>query len=274
MSKKKALICAAGGLIGAIGLGAYLIAPAKQDKEMKEPFMNRNYAHRGLHKINKSIPENSLPAFTAAARIGYGVELDVRLSADGEVIVFHDNTLERMCGVDAKVEDMTWEELRKLKLLDTEYGIPSLKEALKAMGKHAPVIVELKRGSKNRELCRKTLEIIEASGSTCCIESFDPRIVMWFRLHAPHMLRGQLSTTPKNLLEDTKKVQAFVLGNLLTNVLARPHFIAYEIIKKPFLVRACEAMGAMKVAWTALDWTNEENNDAVIFQFYRPRVKF
>ena len=64
--------------------------------------MGRNYAHRGLHKIDKSIPENSLPAFEAAARIGYGVELDVHLTRDDELVVFHDDDLKRVCGVEGQ----------------------------------------------------------------------------------------------------------------------------------------------------------------------------
>ena len=63
-------------------------------------------------------------------------------------------------------------------------------------------------------------------------------------------------------------------ARLLLNFLARPQFIAYEIGRKPLTVKLCELMGAMKVAWTSREWKTEEKNDAVIFQFYRPRVKF
>ena len=83
----KALMYTAGGALALTGACAFLVAPGKRDKEQRAPFMGRNYAHRGLHKIDKSIPENSLPAFEAAARIGYGVELDVHLTLDDELVV-------------------------------------------------------------------------------------------------------------------------------------------------------------------------------------------
>ena len=69
------------------GAFAFLVAPGRATRAQKAPFLYRNYAHRGLHKIDKSIPENSLPAFEAAARIGYGVELDVHLTRDGRLVV-------------------------------------------------------------------------------------------------------------------------------------------------------------------------------------------
>ena len=70
------------------------------------------------------------------------------------------------------------------------------------------------------------------------------------------------------------KAQAFCLSRLLTNFIARPHFIAYQVRRKPLAVKLCELMGAMRVAWTSLEWKTEEKADAVIFQYYRPRVKY
>ena len=60
-----------------------------------------DYAHRGLH--GDGVPENSLEAFELACQAGFGIELDVQLSSDGEVVVFHDYTLNRMTGVDKKL---------------------------------------------------------------------------------------------------------------------------------------------------------------------------
>lgn len=271
---KKLIAGLAAGSAAALGAYAYLIAPAKRDEHLISPFYGRNYAHRGLHKPDKSIPENSIPAFAAAARIGYGIELDVRLSADGEVVVFHDDNLKRVCGIDARVDELTWEELSTLSLCGTEYKIPLFKDVLNVVNGQCPMIVELKQGKHNAELCRKTYELLSAYPGRYCIESFDPRIVFWFRRHAKEVMRGQLSATAKSLGDGCSKLTAFLLSHVLTNCLARPHFIAYEIGKKPLSVRLSELMGAMKVAWTSLEWKTEEHNDAVIFQFYRPRVKY
>lgn len=276
MDKKslKIYLCSAGAVLGAAGATAYLIAPGRKSGDRRANFVGRNYAHRGLHRIDKSVPENSLPAFDAAARIGYGIEMDVHITQDGRLVVFHDDNTKRVCGVEGVVEDMTWDELCKLRLCGTEYGIPLLSEVFELVGKRCPVIVELKRGGRNRELCTKTYEMMKKYGGRYCVESFDPRIVGWFRRNAPEVLRGQLSQTPAELARDTSRLNAFMIGNLLTNFIARPDFVAYGTGRKPLTVRICEWMGAMRVNWVSRDWKSEEKNDAVIFEYYRPRVKF
>ncbi len=270
----KLFFCSAGALLAAAGFAAYLTAPEKAPKNKRAPFAGRNYAHRGLHTPDKSIPENSLPAFAAAAGIGYGVELDVHITRDGELAVIHDSDTKRVCGVDGNVEDMTWEELKKLRLCETEYGIPLLSEVLEVMGSECPVIIELKRGDRNDELCKKAYTLMKKYGGRYCVESFDPRIVAWFRRNAPEVLRGQLSSDPIEMAKDTSRLNAFMVGNLLTNFLARPNFIAYGLGRKPLIVRLCEKMGAMKVAWVAKDCSQEKTNDAVIFEHFKPSVKF
>ena len=179
-----------------------------------------------------------------------------------------------ICGVEGKVEEKTLAELRQYRLCGTDYGIPTLAEVLAAIDGRCPMIVELKRGSRNRELCRRSYDMLKNYKGRWCMESFDPRMVFWFRVHAPEVLRGQLSTRMSSLKKSTNRVQAFILSRLFTNFLTRPQFIAYEIGRKPLTVKLCEFLGAMKVAWTSREWKTEEKNDAVIFQFYRPRVKY
>ena len=102
-------------------LALYMISPGKKRSEM-EKFKEIKYAHRGLHDATKA--ENSLSAFAAAKEKGYGIELDVRLSKDGELVVFHDDNLTRMAGIDGKVVDFTAEELSKMSLSGTSDGAP------------------------------------------------------------------------------------------------------------------------------------------------------
>jgi len=264
----------AGAFLASAGAAAFLLAPEKTSKEKREPFFGRNFAHRGLHEEDKSIPENSLPAFAEAAALGYGVELDVHITHDGELAVFHDGDTKRACGVEGVIEDMTVDELKKLRLFGTEYHIPLLSEVLELLGADCPVIIELKRGDRNRELCEKTYAMMKKFGGKYCVESFDPRIVAWFRHNAPEVLRGQLATEPSEMAKDTSRLNAFMVGNLLTNFMARPNFIAYGLRRKPFPAKLCEKMGAMKVAWVAHDGSSEKANDAVIFEFYRPGIRF
>ncbi len=269
----RAGLIAGGALAASAAAAAWLVAPGRRDLKQRAPFMGRNFAHRGLHRIDKSTPENSLPAFAHAARIGYGIELDVHITADGALVVFHDDDTSRACGVGGRVEDMSLAELKALRLFGTDNAIPTLAEALEAAN-GAPLIVELKRGARNRELCRRVCEEMQGYSGPWCVESFDPRIVAWFRFHAPEVLRGQLASRYGSMRRSAGAVQAFILSRCLMNFLARPQFIAYEIGRKPLMVKLCEVMGAMKVAWTSLEWKTEDKADAVIFQFYRPRVKY
>ncbi|MBO4423724.1 MAG: glycerophosphodiester phosphodiesterase, partial [Clostridia bacterium] len=237
----------------------FLIFPGIAGKKKKAPFYGRNVAHRGLYEKDQSVPENSLAAFRAAAESGYGVELDVQLSSDGEVMVFHDDDLGRVCGVDRSVCSQSYEELKKLRLSGTDESIPLFSEVLGLINGRVPLIVELKNGKRNKELCRKTLDLLSGYNGDYCVESFNPMIVSWFRFHAPSVLRGQLAQPAAEYVKTgMAKHTAFILGNLLFDFLARPQFVAYRIGKKPPAVRFAEAAGAMKVAWTSHDESNEE----------------
>ena len=101
-----------------------------------------DYAHRGLH--NDEIPENSLAAFEAACEAGHGIELDIQLSKDGEVMVFHDYTLIRMTGKEGKVCDYTAAELKSTSLKGTDQTIPTFAEVLDLVNGRVPILVELK----------------------------------------------------------------------------------------------------------------------------------
>ena len=270
----KLSIYSSGTVAALVGLAAYLVAPDIAPREKCAPFIGRNYAHRGLHNIEKSVPENSLPAFADAALMGYGIELDVHITQDGQLLVFHDDNTKRICGVDYILEKVTWEELSKLKLCGTDYRIPLLSEVLGVVGTQCPVIIELKRGGRNRELCEKTYAMMKEYGGIYCVESFDPRIVHWFRRNAPEVLRGQLASDPHELAKDTKKLNAFIIGNLLSNVFSRPNFVSYGMGSKPLLAKLSEKMGAMKVAWVSRDNSAEKQNDAVIFEHYNPEPKY
>ncbi len=271
---KKVLAGAALFTLGSLSALTFMVAPEKPGKELKKPFFGRNIAHRGLHKRSQTIPENSIPAFKAASRIGYGVELDVHLTKDGKVVVFHDDNLQRLCGVDKDIQDLTYLELQEFSLHDTEHKIPLLTEALRAVGRQRPVIVELKQSGNTKALAAKTYKIITEEGAQACVESFDPRSMRWFKKNAPHILRGQLAMPMKDYPETQGRLKSFMLANTMFNFLSRPHFIAYKIGKKPLPVRLSELMGAMKVAWTSREWKHEARNDMVIFEYYRPVVKY
>ncbi len=252
-----------------------LLAPGQAPDSKKAPFLGRNFAHRGLHSEDQSVPENSLKAFALAAEAGYGMELDVQLSRDGQVVVFHDDTLDRACGVASRVDELDYDELKTLSLFGTEERIPLFSEVLALVDGRTPLIVELKTGHRNDELCEKTWEMLRTYPGAYCIESFHPLIVAWFRFHAPTVLRGQLSQLPEDFVRNGQKItEALVLGNTLLNVAARPQFIAYRIGPKPACVRFAEALGAMPVGWTSHSRDSEAGRDAVIFEYYKPNIRY
>lgn len=254
----------------------FLIWPGRPGSEKVAPFAGRNFAHRGLHSKDCTVPENSLTAFRLAAEAGYGIELDIQLSKDGEVVVFHDDTLPRVCGVEGRVDAYTLAELREMRLCGTDERIPLLSEVFEVVAGRSPFIIELKTGPRNRELCEKGLALLNTYQGDCCIESFDPRIVAWFRRNAPERLRGQLASAPKSY--DIPKIGALALGNLMLNVIARPEFVAYKDEAKPALVRFVDRHGSLRVLWTAREEAEsgrvEQQNDMVIFEFYHPAPRY
>ncbi len=273
MKKKTAF-----GLIlgaAAVALPVFLAAPGRVGKAQKAPFLGWNFAHRGLHRADKSVPENSLEAFRLAGEASYGAELDVQVSMDGQVVVFHDDTLDRVCSVHGRVDAFSYDQLQQMSLCGTEQNIPLFSQVLEVFGGRGPLVVELKTGPRNRELCEKTLALLEGYRGEVCIESFDPRIVAWFRRHAPGLLRGQLAAPMEEYTKDGRgKAQAFLLSRCLLNFLSRPQFIAYKIGPRPLIVRLSELLGAMKFGWTSHGPENEAGRDGVIFEFYRPRLRF
>lgn len=261
-----------GAAAGAIALPIFLLAPGRTDRKQREPFRNRNFAHRGLHSRDRSVPENSLKAFELAAEAGYGIELDVQLSKDGQVVVFHDDTLNRVCGMDARVDELDYSVLRDLSLLNTEEKIPLFSDVLSVIRGRGPLIVELKNGRSNRELCEKTCEMLRKYNGEVCIESFNPMIVAWFRFHAREYLRGFLSAPKEEYEGKSSKFTAFLLSRGLMNFICRPQFIAYKIGKRPASINLSIALGAMNFGWTSHEIRNEKGRDAVIFEFYRPKL--
>ncbi len=252
-----------------------VLFPGGSTKRQRAPFWGMNFAHRGLHSRDKSVPENSVEAFRLAARAGYGIELDVQLSRDGQVVVFHDDTLTRVCGVDKRVDELDYSELRQLKLCGKDTSIPLLSEVLAVIRGRGPLIVELKNGRRNRELCEKTYALLENYRGDVCIESFNPLIVTWFRLHGRDLVRGQLSMPSSYYRkEGFNGVKSFLLSHCCLNFLARPQFIAYRIGHRPPAVRLIERLGAMRFGWTSHEPRNEKGRDGVIFEFYKPAVRF
>lgn len=203
---------------------AYLFCIFPGARKMPEN-LGRNYAHRGLH--DNTVPENSLAAFDAAAKAGYGIELDIQLSRDGEVVVFHDALLERMTGAAGKVCEYTLAELKTLSLNGTDQKIPTLSEVLELIDGRVPLLVELKGESTDTAVCPAADKLLHTYKGAYLIESFNPLLLRWYRKNRPEVYRGQLTT---NLTAGMgKTVRNRLLDSLLLNLVTRPDFMAYDI---------------------------------------------
>ena len=212
-------------LIIAIVVYVSLIMPRAVDGADMD-MLSCDFAHRGLWSAN--VPENSLAAFMLAAKAGYGIELDIQLSKDGRIVVFHDSNLKRMCGVDRKVCDTTLEELKTLRLLGTNQQIPTLVEVLQLIDGRVPLLIELKGEDIDTTLCSKAAKILDNYRGVFCIESFNPVMLSWFKSYRPRYARGQLVTNFIKEKRKGSKLLSFALSHMLLNFLSRPDFIAVD----------------------------------------------
>ena len=138
----------------------FMVFPRRTEKKRILDISPSMFAHRGYHDIAHRIPENSMTAFHAAIQHGYGIELDLHLTRDGQLIVFHDDTLERLCGRPGRVEDLTYDELKSLCLLGTDERIPLFSEVLAAVNGRVPLLIELKIPTFSLKICEETYRIL------------------------------------------------------------------------------------------------------------------
>lgn len=186
-------------------------------------------AHRGLFN-NKDIPENSISAFKKAYKEGYGVELDVQLTTDGKLVVFHDGSLKRMCKVDKKIYECSYDELQQLNLLDTNEKIPLFKDVLDCFDEKMPLVVEIKSDGDYITTVKKTVEMLKTYDRNYTMESFHPMVIKWLKDNHPEIIRGQLAYgMTKDKDAKLNPIMKFAMTYLLSNVLTRPDYVAYDI---------------------------------------------
>ena len=240
--------------IGGIVTGFYLFAsaPGIHKKTKWQHLTGWDYAHRGLYDNEHGIPENSMAAFRRAVDKGYGIELDVHLTADNQLVVFHDDTLTRMCGMNKKISSFLYSDLMQLRLLGTEEGIPLFKDVLELIDGKVPLIIELKvDGSNQNLLCPLVWQLLSRYKGDYCIESFHTFVLQWFKRHEPQVVRGQLSC---NFFKENPHcdIVLFLMSNLMTNFFTHPDFIAYKYLDldNPAVIYNRKLFHIMTVVWT------------------------
>ena len=256
------------------GVYLFLIAPDKAIVNTRH-LDGWLYAHRGLHDGNVNVPENSMEAFRLAVEHGYGMELDVQLTRDQQLVVHHDGSLKRVCGVDKNLRDVDFADLP---LLPDGSRIPLFSEVLAMVDGRAPIIVEIKHYGGAAKVARATHEVLKTYRGPYCVESFDPTAMHYFRKNAPGIVRGQLASGGKWDKEHLNFVSYIALKHLLVNVLSRPHFVAYSVptdrvlsvwlmkhVFKPHL--ACWTVRSQDV----LDYSRKAGYEYPIFELFTPK---
>ena len=236
------------------------------------------YAHRGWHD-KPAIPENSMAAFRRAVENGFGAELDVHLLADGGLAVFHDAKLIRTTGREGFIEDLTLADLPDYKLEGTEETIPTFRQVLDLFEQKAPLIIELKAERGNAAaLCAAVCKELDNYTGVYCLESFDPRCILWLHKNRPDLIRGQLA---QNFMKEPSGMGRpidLVLTYLLDNALTRPDFVAYKFEDRCSIGnRLCRKL--WKVAGASWTIRSKADLDAAeaegllpIFECFDPRV--
>ncbi len=271
--------------LGAVGflllLFLYLICPSLRRHPHRALLEGRYIAHRGLHDLpacpgiqRSRAPENSLAALEEAVRAGYMIETDIHITADNRVVVFHDDSLRRLCGVEGTPESMTLSQLKALHLGGTDETVPTLEELLTLVQGRVPLLIEFKCTDipTCRRLCETAAPILDVYPGVYLVQSFFPFVLSWYRRHRRNVCRGQLSA---GFYHDTWYMK--LAGCLLFNFVSRPDFVSYDHRHARHVCRRlCTALGAYPVAWTI--HTQAELDDArawfrtFIFEGFVPRA--
>lgn len=207
------------------------------------------FAHRGVHHA-PSLPENSLTAFAAALEIGAGIECDVRLTRDDELVVFHDRDALRLCDDPAVIGQSTLAELGRLRLGNGP--IPTLADLLALVDGRVPVLIEAKVDGDVWRFGPALVKAVGAYRGRFGVMSFDPRLSRWLRTNRPGVRRGLVI---KGNSAGFRRWGAMWLAD--------PDFVAVEttMLGAPWLARVRQRMPVY--SWTVK--TREQRNAAARF---------
>ncbi len=236
----------------------------------------RPIAHRGLH--GGAIVENTLQAADAAVSANYAIECDIQLTADGELVVFHDDTLERLTVAAGPLRARTLGDLKHIAYRDSPGRIPALKEFLARVAARTPLLIELKsRWDGDTRIAERAAALLASYRGPFALMSFDPWLVRALRLCAPALPRGIVA---ERHYDDPdwrfSPRQKFALANLAHIGQTRPHFVAYWVRDLPALVPlfARNVLGMPLLTWTVRSEAERARAarwaDQMIFEGFRP----
>ncbi|MCH7784641.1 MAG: glycerophosphodiester phosphodiesterase [Bacteroidetes bacterium] len=236
---------------------------------IKNWIKNKPIAHRGLHDDNISIPENSLLSFEKAMEKNYPIEIDVQITKDDTIIVFHDKNLLRACGQKIPVSDLSMPTLNQYTIFNSTYNIPTLKETLELINGKVPLLIEIKNFSFNRRLEKKLIEQLSNYKGDFALQSFNPFSVSWIKKHSSFPV-GQLAKQFSKPI-----IVKNILNILLLNKSMKIDFVAIDKESLPNKkIEYWKSKGLPILCWTVT--TNEEEIrakkycDNIIFEKFNP----
>jgi glycerophosphoryl diester phosphodiesterase len=237
-------------------------------------FSTYNIAHRGLHTDDHNVPENSMYAFIQAKAANYAMEFDVHITKDDYVVVFHDVDLKRMCGSDLRVEDSTYQEIKDFNLLGSSETIPLLVDVLKEINGAVPLLIEVKNTKYIDKIGQAILRALDDYKWAYAVQSFNPKIIHWFKENAPHIKRGLVAYDMKDSKESW--INKMIIKHILLCPWVKPDFINYEHTSMPSKrLTKLQKKGITIIAWTVrsqeeLDQVKQYYTNAV-FELFTPR---
>jgi glycerophosphoryl diester phosphodiesterase len=237
----------------------------------------RPIAHRGLHDASANRIENTMAAFRAAVAEGYAIECDLQMSADGEAMVFHDSTLDRLTNARGKLSACTSAELKKIAFRNAKAYMSSLSELLDEAQGRVPLVIEIKsRWNGDIQLARRAVELLANYKGPHALMSFDPDIVAAVRQLSPAMVRGivadRVAGEGWRRLPLARRLELRHLAHLERSV---PHFISFDVEGLPWPpVQALRAGGMPVISWTVRSEAQAETalrySDQITFEGFRP----
>ncbi|WP_371155464.1 glycerophosphodiester phosphodiesterase family protein [Jannaschia sp. 2305UL9-9] len=248
---------------------------------LPDSFLRGHIAHRALHDRQDGRPENSLAAIQAAVDLGVAIELDVQPSADGQAMVFHDDTLDRLTAETGPIDARTADELTLIPLLGGHEGIPTLPQVLALVDGRVPLLIEVKdrdgqMGPNIGGLEDATLAALAGYSGDVALMSFNPNSVAYLAAQAPHIPRGIVTSAYSDahwpeLTPETRAHLAAVPDLDRT----KAAFISHEVgaLTMP-RVAEIKAQGLPILCWTVRSAEQEAQArqiaDAVTFEGYLP----
>jgi len=215
----------------------------------------RPIAHRGLHDKAKGVIENTPSAASAAIAHDFAIECDVQLTADGEAVVFHDFTLDRLVDAAGPVVARKASELAGLAYKATADRIPTLSQYLALIAGRVPLVCEIKsRFDGDMRLTDRVAAVAADYAGPLALKSFDPAVIAHLRRHG---ITNPLGIVALRVYDDPEWEKISVEGKLaLTHMLhfneTRPDFLSYWVGDLPSAVpMLCRAAAHMPVmTWT------------------------